>query len=315
MARVALLGGAGFIGSALAELLDRKGDELLVVDRLDMSNGLTLRGLDSQISLERMDLKETDRLSALLCDFEPDTVFHLAANSDIRQSSVDSRIDLRETFQTTASIALALTKLPPKRVSFVFSSSSAVFGKQEGPIDGDSVPEPGSSYGWMKLASEALIEMAVNFGAVSSAAILRFPNVTGRGQTHGVVRDLVAKYLDLSVPWQVLGDGHQTKPYIHVSELVEVMSSVVTNCEPGGCLSLNLSPSDRASVAEITSWIDAFGGLNRTPVFEATPYGWKGDVPEYSYDLKQQSALGYSFSSSEQALKASIEEEFRLYVS
>lgn len=313
MSRVAILGGAGFIGSALAHhLLQDSNNEILVIDRLDMGNGLEGRGINDAVTLRCLDVTDPLELFQTLSEFRPDTVYHLAANSDIRQSSMDPRVDVENTFQTTASLALALTKLSTNPVVLVFSSTSAIYGQQDSLIGVDTIPNPNSSYGWMKLASEALVSSLLNSGHLEKAVVLRFPNVTGAGQTHGVVRDLVAKYLNETSDWQILGNGRQTKPYLHVEELVKVMGSIAEECPVGQRLDLNLSPTSRASVDEIVGWIEEVGKLKRKPHFQDSKFGWKGDVPEYAYDTTKQESMGYVFSSSEEALKRSIKEEFGL---
>jgi UDP-glucose 4-epimerase len=243
----------------------------------------------------------------------PSQIFHLAANSDIQKSSISPLADLHDTFQTTVSLCIAIVERGISVDRLIFSSSSAVFGQKEGKISEDEVGNPESPYGWMKLASEILLESLYATGLVNELIILRFPNVTGVGQTHGVIRDLVEKYLSQNEPWEILGDGSQTKPYVHVSELVEILGSLVFSDQKRGLIRLNISPDDTISVKRIVELIELRGRLGRNPTFGTSPRGWQGDIPYYSLDNSKQASLGYKVMSSESAIIRSIDEEFIKY--
>ena len=111
---------------------------------------------------------------------------------------------------------------------FAFPSSSAIYGDRADALTEDSGPLlPISNYGAMKLASEAAISAALE-SWLSRAWIFRFPNVAGERATHGVIFDLIRQLrLPEVTELQVLGDGEQCKPYLHVSELVDALFFII----------------------------------------------------------------------------------------
>jgi UDP-glucose 4-epimerase len=178
----------------------------------------------------------------------------------------------------------------------------------------DSGRKPESSYGWMKLASERLVTTLFSSGSVSKGLIARFPNITGRRQTHGVVKDLVQKYFNLDEPWFILGDGFQEKPYLHASELVEILTAVESDLSAGSLLELNISPESSTTVRSIVEEIEAVARLGRNPIYGESPYGWIGDIPRYKFDTSKLIALGFTPSHSLQAIRRSVAEEVIQYI-
>jgi UDP-glucose 4-epimerase len=166
----------------------------------------------------------------------------------------------------------------------------------------------------MKLASERLIQTLFSSEAVAKVLIARFPNVTGVRQTHGVVKDLVYKYFDNSQRWEILGDGFQEKPYIHVRELVEIIIRVEAGLEPQSLLQLNVAPDTTSTVRSIVEEIENRANKNRTPHFGTTSHGWIGDIPKYEFDTLKLRSLGIQVSSSSDAIAKSVREEVASYI-
>jgi len=312
MSKVLVIGGAGFIGSYLCNRLTKSPfDEVHVLDNLSMGDGL--QNLDSPDSVRLIvgDAADPTVVGTILQDVSPDTVFHLAANSDIKLSSRKPSIELENTFGTSAALGVALGKAGKTLPRLVFSSTSAVYGDVPFEIQSSTPKAPESAYGWMKLASERLFESLHSAGLVAKLDIIRFPNVTGKGQTHGVVKDLVAKYLDEKNEWEILGDGSQTKPYVHAADLVDAIYDLMEqSSDAEGINEVNLSPSDQISVSRIVELIDVRGGLERKPVFGISGQGWAGDVNRYSYSQTDVAKYNIVFPSSLEAISRSIHEEF-----
>lgn len=310
MARIAVFGGAGFIGSALIRrLLESDIESLRVIDNLTMGNGLTEVQSDARLAFCEADAADVALTGQFLSTDQFDVIYHLAANSDISKSAVDSAVDLHHTFGTTAALALELARNPRPNATLVFASTSAVYGAHDTAIEADTIKSPTSAYGWMKLASEKLLSSLVELGAIEKLVVVRFPNVTGSGQTHGVVKDLVAKYLSQET-WTILGDGSQDKPYLHVDDLARILADLDSVFPAAGYHELNVAPDSSTKVSRIVEMIEARGGNNRKPVFGSSPQGWPGDVPTYTYDTSQLSRLGIQLPSSEDAIRKSIDEEF-----
>ena len=303
-----IFGGAGFIGANLASyLMDNEPGEILVFDNFSMGNQIVRAGLECHVI--EGDMTDFESVEAALRTFGPDRVFHLAANSDIAASARNPAFDLNNTMLTTAILAQVLRANPVKEL--VFASSSAIFGDVNGVIGEDTVPNPLSSYGWMKLASEYILGNLADDGVVEKYLCVRFPNVTGSWQTHGVVRDLIRKLRNNPEVLQVLGDGTQTKPYALASDLVTSILRIC-NASWSGRLEVNLGPPDQVSVSEIVALILDVTKLQPAIQFGSSRSGWVGDVPEYKFDLgKLGEVLGENpFRSSRSAARASIEWEW-----
>lgn len=305
-----IFGGAGFIGSALSRQLEKNpiySNHFVVVDDFSMT-GEPVGNLPSHV--HRVDCSEVREVVRLLETYQPTHVVHLAANSDIRKSFVNPNADLKNTYRTSVAIALAIAQLGRIIENFVFASSSAIFGLKEEKIVESTVGIPESPYGWMKLSSEELFSSLYELELIKQMHLIRFPNVTGQGQTHGVVKDLVEKYLDHSRPFEILGDGSQDKPYVHVDDLIAVILGHLYSDSASGLNLLNVSPEDSITVREIVELIQERGQIPRQPKFGDKPYGWTGDVPRYSYDTAKLRSLGHVLRSSKSAITTSIDEEF-----
>jgi UDP-glucose 4-epimerase len=305
-----ITGGAGFIGSSLSRELSRRHGEnsIFVVDNFSMGNAFEGQRVSPSIHIIESDMSNPQLVRSLLREIQPDVIFHLAANSDIAASSRSIAPDLTNTFATTASLVSSLEAVSANP-HVIFASTSAIYGSHTEPLSEDSPKRPESPYGWMKLASEELLTNWASGSDDRCLSILRFPNVTGRGQTHGVVRDLVRKYLADSTPWEVLGNGHQTKPFIHVDDLIRVMLVTQPMLQNPGVYDLNIAPSDSVSVRQIAEEIERAFQHDRVPFFGSEEQGWEGDVPRYSYNTSKMMGLGISVPSSLHAIRQSILDE------
>ena len=305
--RTLIFGGAGFVGVNLVDSLLKQGSkEILVFDNFSMGDNLSRAGLI--VDVVKGDMTSSEAVSRAIDDFYPERIFHLAANSDISASALDPSLDVRNTFLTTSTLAGALRRTKVKEL--VFSSSSAVFGEVNGPITEVTPLRPVSAYGWMKLSSELILRDLQRTGHVQKYLCIRFPNVTGRWQTHGVIHDLVKKLIAPSDSLEVLGDGSQLKPYSSVLDLVEAIVSL-TAVEFTGELAVNIGPSDQITVSQIVNELLEISGLAPEVKFATERSGWRGDVPEYMFDLaKAESLIGkHLFRSSLTAIRESIKWE------
>lgn len=312
MRKVLVIGGAGFIGSYLcAKLIKSPPVKVWVLDDLSMGDGLGDLDRTDAVNLIVGDASDPNLVGSILKEASPDVVFHLAANSDIKLSSDNPSIELNNTFGTSVALGVALGQLRSPLPRLVFSSTSAVYGDVSFEIENSTPKAPQSAYGWMKLASERLFESLLSFGLIEKLDIVRFPNVTGKGQTHGVIKDLVAKYLDINNEWKILGDGTQTKPYVHAADLVDAICDLLEKSSAGERLTaVNLSPPDQISVSRIVELIEKRGGLGRAPSFGTSGQGWAGDVNRYSYSQQDVEKFNIVFPSSLNAVSRSIDEEF-----
>jgi UDP-glucose 4-epimerase len=192
---------------------------------------------------------------------------------------------------TTFQVLLAMRECGIPAIAF--ASSSAVYGAYAGVITEDSGPLlPVSNYGAMKLASEGIISAAVE-SFLQRAWIFRFPNVIGDRATHGVIYDLLHKLRNNSHELEVLGDGSQQKPYLHVSDVVSAMLYIRQNANLArNCF--NISADDEGvTVSDIAETVVAVASPDARIRYTGGTKGWVGDVPYYKYSIEKLAAIGW----------------------
>jgi len=288
-----ITGGAGFIGSHLADALLAQGCEVTAADDLSRGRPENIAHLrrDRRFSFVRIDVCDTKKLLGVCKRGRFDVIFHLAANSDIGLGTKDPSTDLRRTFMTTASVleCARLAAVP----ELVFASTSAVYGELGGRLTEVSGPlAPVSLYGAAKLSSEAFISAYASLYGLK-ARVVRFPNVIGERCTHGVIYDFMRKLDKNPRALTILGDGRQTKPYMYVKDLVDAILFVRKHAKgPFQCY--NTCPKGLTSVREIAGITCAGMGLENVKYeFTGGARGWKGDVPRYEFDCSRLRKLGW----------------------
>lgn len=308
-----LTGAAGFIGSHLADRLLGLGWRVIGIDnfRLGRRANLAAALAHPEFQLLEADLNDGDlalnRLRELIGGHPIDLAWHLAANSDIRAGAADPQVDLQHTFLTTFHLLQWMRELRVRRLAF--ASSSAIYGVREGPLDEETGPcFPISNYGAMKLASEGAISAALETD-LEQAWIFRFPNVVGSRGTHGVIVDFLSKLRRNRAELEVLGDGKQEKPYLHVSELVEAMVFIQQHAlQRLNCFNIGTdgTATTVASIAETVVRHFAPGAGIR---YVGGAQGWPGDVPRFQYSIERLRRLGWAPRlSSEAAVERAVRE-------
>ena len=224
--RALVSGGAGFIGSNLVDALLARGDAVTVVDDLSTGRRSNLDGaLAAGAELVELDIREAAALAELLGWVEPEIVFHLAAQIDVRRSLADPAFDAAINVGGTANLLEAMRGAGSSRIVFV-STGGAIYGEGAGkalPLDESAPIEPFSAYGQSKFAAEgylALYERLYGLCGVS----LRLGNVYGPRQDPlgeaGVIAIFCGRLRAGERP-TVFGDGRQTRDYIYVGDVVE----------------------------------------------------------------------------------------------
>jgi UDP-glucose 4-epimerase len=309
-----ITGGAGFVAVNLARRLLADGQSVVALDdlsrgrRADLAEFVPAPGF----TFEKVDCADPESLTQAVGELPGpvEHLWHLAANSDIPAGIADPRIDLRRTFMTTFAVLEAMRRRQIPELHF--ASSSAIYGDHgDREIHEDIGPnEPISNYGAMKQASEAQIRAAVEAG-LSRADIFRFPNVVGVPATHGVILDFVRKLSVTPTRLEVLGDGTQQKPYLHVEDLVDAMLHVAAL--PGRYKVFNIGPSDPGvTVRAIAETVRDLVSPQAEIVYGDQPRGWVGDVPRFRYSVRRLAESGWSPSlTSEQAVLRAAREIVR----
>ncbi|MBU3760079.1 MAG: NAD-dependent epimerase/dehydratase family protein [Candidatus Omnitrophica bacterium] len=293
MKRAVVIGGAGFIGSQLADRLLRSGYKVTVFDNLTMGKKSHLRGAltSSQFRFVKGDVLDERALGPILKG-DP-TVFHLAANSDIMKAMGNPGLDFHQGIRATFYVLEAMRRSGTRKI--VYFSGSGVYGDcgRKYMRENQGALCPQSMYGAAKLSSEAMIS-AYSFLYGMQAWVLRLANIIGPRPTHGVVFDLIKKLKTDSCRLRVLGNGRQSKSYLHVEDLLSALFLVMKRArEPLNVF--NISSGSYLSVRDITLMVIKSMGLEGKTkvVYSRSERGWKGDVPHYRLDITKIQKLGW----------------------
>jgi UDP-glucose 4-epimerase len=293
MRRVCITGGAGFIGSNLADLLSLRGVEVTVLD--DLRTGrrefLTDALRRPGVRLLEGDVLDRGALEPALagCDW----VFHLQANADVRRGLEHPHRDLEQNTIATANVLEAMRAQGVRRI--VFASSGSVYGEPEVFPTPEDAPFPvqTSLYGASKLAGEGLIA-AYACGYGFTGVICRFVSILGERYTHGHVFDF---YRDLKrdpARLRVLGDGGQEKSYLYVYDCLEAMlTAAARHCDEPGVHVYNLGTEETLAVGDSIRIITQQLSLAPLIDYAGGRRGWVGDSPLIRLDTTRIRALGW----------------------
>jgi UDP-glucose 4-epimerase len=303
-----IAGGAGFIGSHLADVLIKEGHSVVAIDNFINGTRKNVEHLSSNphFQLIEMDVSDMDAMDKLFQEQAFDYVFHLAANSDIQKSATDPSIDNINTYLTTYTICECMRRNNVKNL--FFASTSAVYGEKRGAdVNESATMEPISYYGAGKMASEAVIN-AFTYMNDFHSLIFRFPNVIGPRLTHGVIFDFIHKLQADNHNLEILGNGKQCKPYIHVYDLVNAINEF-KDVDQGVTL-YNIGVESQTSVDTIANIICKQMGLQDVQYhYTGGNGGWKGDVPVFAYDLSKIHATGWqAHYTSDEAVEHTVSE-------
>jgi UDP-glucose 4-epimerase len=293
MSRFFIAGGAGFIGSHLThELLRRADHQVVVFDSLASGNVSYLEGLldDPRLQLVEADLQELGRVIEAMSG--ADHVYLFAANPDIAAAIEDPGIDFWQGTYLTHNVIEAARINGVLRITY--ASGSGVYGDRGAQVvDEDFGPLiPVSTYGASKLACEAMLAAYAHMFGIH-AVVFRFANVVGARQTHGVTYDFVRRLLEDPTELRIYGDGNQSKSYIHVSDVVSAMLTLLDRGWEGFQI-FNAGTGDYVTVTEIADLVvERMGLVDVRYEYTGGLRGWKGDVPVVRFHSDKLAALGW----------------------
>jgi UDP-glucose 4-epimerase len=292
---VLITGGAGFIGSHLADALVRRGDTVRVYDNLSIGTGNIAHLLDEpRFELVRGDLREAEPTRAAVASC--DVVYHLAANPDVRVGATDTRIDFEQNLVATRNLLEAMRTSDSARI-LVFTSSSTVYGEPATIPTAESYGPliPISLYGGTKLGCEGLIAAYSHLFDLR-AVIYRFANVVGPRCGHGVIYDFLVKLTRDPSTLEILGDGTQRKSYLHVDDCVDAMLFGLGHATAQVAL-FNVGTEDQVNVRAIAEIVVQELGLHDVVFDYVGGYegrGWRGDVKQMLLNTAKLRTLGWT---------------------
>lgn len=304
-----VVGGAGFIGSHFTDALLAipAVNAVTIFDNFSSGREWHYQHHSSNpvLKVVRGDVNNSHLLTMAMAGH--DVVIHLASNPDIARAAKDPDIDFREGTVLTRQVLEAMRVTGTRQILYasgsgVYGDSGALeFSEDHGPL------LPISTYGASKLAGEALIASYCYMFGLKGCAF-RFGNVVGPRQTHGVGFDFVRQLLDHPGELRILGDGSQSKSYIHVEDVVRaVLLAHRRTGQPFAAY--NVATGDYITVTEIAKIAAEMLGRNGNTKFTYTggDRGWKGDVPVVRLNTARIRSLGWECRrNTAEAIRASL---------
>ena len=305
-----ITGGAGFIGSHLVDKLVSLDIDTKVFDNLSAGSLSNLSNCqeNKKFSFVKQDLKDLQSSEKILEDVN--SVFHIAAEPEVRSNYEHPEISYNENIYNTFKLLESIRKSNVKRI--YFTSSSTVYGEPKIiPTPEDYGPTlPISPYGASKLAAEALISAYChNYGI--TAQIFRFANVVGHRNRHGVIIDFINKLKQNKLQLEILGDGKQSKSYIHITDCIQaILHSISKLNNKIEIVNIgNLDEVDVISIAKIVCHYMCLKNVKFTTKGGDDGRGWPGDVTKMNLDISKLRNLGWNPKlSSKQAIEKTVQE-------
>jgi len=312
--RALLTGGAGFIGSHVA---DKLASECLEVILLDNFASGTERNISEamekgNVRVEKGSVLDRGLLTSLVSGVS--TIYHLAALPEVRLGQENPEEVWLVNVEGTRALLEAM-RGSGKGYDFVFTSTSTVYGDSlalptpevYGPL------KPISFYGASKLAAEAMVS-AYSFAHGFRSAAVRLANIVGARSRHGVLHDFIEKLRSDPSELEVLGDGKQTKSYLHVSDCISALDQIVKHLDSPFEV-YNVGSDDSVDVATIAKIVIDEMGLSSKIRFTGGVgggRGWPGDVKTMLLSTHKLKNLGWSPKlGSEASVRRAIREMLR----
>jgi UDP-glucose 4-epimerase len=265
---ILVTGGAGFIGSHVAELFIDSGHRVVIVD--DLSTGRQ-SNLPAKADFEQFDIREP-AIEILIEGFRPDVVAHLAAQIDVRKSVADPILDADINVGGTVRIARAATRAGCRKIIFA-STGGAIYGEQDSfPASEAHACRPVSPYGTAKFCAEQYLAHFERAGG-PKAVCLRFANVYGpRQDPHGEagVVAIFCRKLLAGEPPVIYGDGSQTRDYVFVGDVARAFT-LALEAEVSGVF--NIGTGLETDVNQLARGLGEACGFTGDPIYEPAREG------------------------------------------
>lgn len=290
-------GAAGFIGSHLVDQLLKKGWGVIGLDNLSSGRKENLISANEfpQFRFIEGDLVDIHTIRQALGECE--LVFHLAANPEVQRGSVEPSLHFQQNLLTTFNLLEAI-RVRGTSTKLVFASTSTIYGEPAimptpenyGPL------LPISVYGSTKLGCEALVASYTQLLPLQ-VVIFRFANVVGPRARHGVIHDFIMKLRKNPAELEVLGDGTQTKSYLHVKDCVDAFLTTLNDSFWETSVDVyNIGTDEQTGVLRIAETVTRAMNLRNVTIRTAPGpqgRGWPGDVKTMQLDITKIKGRGW----------------------
>ncbi len=289
--RALITGGAGFIGSHIAERLLKAGHQVRILDNLTTGKLSNLETFKKDIEFVQADVRDAPQVDfhAAGCD----VIFHEAAIVSVPYSVEHPQETHDVNLQGTMNVLEAAKRRGVKRV--VFASSAAIYGEEPTlPKTETMAPSPLSPYGVEKIASEYYLQTFSKLYGVETVA-LRYFNVFGPRQDptsaySGVISIFVDRALKGERP-KIFGDGTQCRDFVFVASVADANYRAATASGVSG-RSYNVGCGARTTLNDLWKMVSGIAGTDAAPIYEESR---AGDIRESVADISRARAeLGYA---------------------
>lgn len=278
--KILVTGGAGFIGSHVADALVSRGADVLVIDNL--SSGLR-ENINPKVRFEQVDIGDFPKLGKAFKDFKPEVIFHLAAHIDLRESFKDPAHDAQNNIIGSLNILKLMANFGTRKIIFS-STGGAIYGEaKQIPTPETYSAIPASPYGISKLAVEHYLDVWRKLHGIEYSA-LRYANVYGPrqgGKGEAGVTAIFAKKMVKGEPIEIFGDGKQTRDYVYASDVVAANLAAL---DFKGSGVFNIATGLETSVNEIFEKLSRLFDYSVAPA--AAP-AVKGEIPRSALDISR----------------------------
>jgi len=290
--RALVTGGAGFIGSNLVDALLERGDGVTVLDDVSTGRRENLsQAFERGAELVQLDIRDAGAVADLCSRAQPEVVFHLAAQIDVRKSTADPAFDARVNVEGTINVLEGARRSGARRLVNT-STGGAIYGEGRTiPAPEDHPVAPEAPYGQSKFCAEGYCELFGRMHGISTVS-LRYGNVYGPRQDPlgeaGVIAIFCGKLLEGGKPL-IFGDGLQTRDYVFVSDIV---SANLLAAESGVTGAINIGRGEEVTVVDL---VEVLEGLSEDGFSAEHAPPRPGEVRHIALDASRaREELGWS---------------------
>jgi UDP-glucose 4-epimerase len=305
--RFIVTGGAGFIGSHIAEALAKRGDEVVILDNLFSGKVENIRHILDMPSVTFLNGCITDQSLLQKACMDADGIFHQAAITSVPRSVKDPFASNETNINGTLNIVVSAQKSGVKKI--VFASSSSVYGDTPVlPKKEDMTPNPKSPYAITKLAGEYYLKVFHELYGIDTVS-LRYFNVFGprqdpQSEYSAVIPKFITKILHHKSP-VIFGDGSQTRDFTYVKDVVQANIHAMDSSAQGV---FNVAYGSRISLVELSHQIMEYLDTDLPLIFEPPR---SGDIHDSLAAISAaQNSFGYA---PQYTVKTGLEETIQWY--